>query len=127
MVVAVNCVAFLREAKQRISVGQRDFIKRTYTHPSGRTVKWIEALMDIGLTDLGQCWQEILDLGPEHYDSGPHVDRDFSQHTVWVFKKEINGRLTYIKLKIDERGCVCLSFHEDWTFREMMERSEWDE
>lgn len=109
-------IAFLREAKQLISKGKRDFIKRTYNHPSGKTVKWIEALFEIGLTRVDQVWDETLKLTPNDYEEGPVIDNDrpLDGKILWVFKKEVNGVLTYIKMKIDHRGCVCLSFHEDW-------------
>lgn len=108
--------AFLREAKQLISKGKKDFIKRTYDHPVGKKVKWIEALLDIGLTGVEQMWDETLQLTPDDYKDGPVVDNDrpHDGKIIWIFKKEVNGALTYIKLKIDNRGCVCLSFHEDW-------------
>jgi len=108
--------AFLREAKQLISKGKRDFIKRTYDHPSGKKVRWIEALFEIGLTGVDQIWDETLKLTPYDYREGPIVDKDrpADGKILWIFKKEVNDNLTYIKLKIDHRGCVCLSFHEDW-------------
>jgi hypothetical protein len=108
--------AFLREVKRLISRGQKDFIKRTYDHPSGTKVRWIEALMEIGLTNPEQAWDEALKLSPSHYVDGPcvDVDRPKDGKVIWIFKKEVNGVLTYIKMKIDRRGCVCLSFHKDW-------------
>ncbi|MCM3800387.1 hypothetical protein M4A92_17695 [Caldibacillus thermoamylovorans] len=61
-------------------------------------------------------WDEALKLTPNDYCDGPVVDRDKPQDgkVIWIFKKNINGIITYIKVKIDYRGCVCLSFHEDW-------------
>jgi len=113
----LNKKAFLREAKQLISRGKRDFIKRTYYHPSGRKVRWLEALLDIGLTSPEQAWDETLKLTLKDYHDGPCVDenRPSEGKVIWIFKKEVNGVLTYIKIKIDStRGCVCLSFHKDW-------------
>lgn len=59
----------------------------------------------------------MLVLKDTHYFSGPGIDRDDPScgRVVWVFKTEINGMITYIKLKDETagRGCVCLSFHED--------------
>lgn len=112
----IHAKAFLREAKQLISTGKRDFIKRTYDHPSGRKVRWIEALLELGLINPEQMWEETLTLTPDHYVDGPciDVDRPGDGKVIWIFKKEVNDILTYIKLKIDHRGCVCLSFHSDW-------------
>jgi hypothetical protein len=109
-------IAFLVEAKKLISDGKKDFIKRTYTHPTGRIVRWKEALLDIGLTNPTQAWDEILRLSPGHYLDGPceDTDRPNGKKDIWIFKKEVNGVQVYIKLKIDTRGCVCLSFHEAW-------------
>lgn len=112
----VNAKAFLREAKQLISCGKKDFIKRTYCHPSGKKIRWIEALLEIGLTQPNQAWDEVLRLTPNDCIDGPCIDNDRPGNgkTIWIFKKEVNGVLTYIKIKIDHRGCVCLSFHKDW-------------
>ncbi|MGH0593619.1 hypothetical protein ACQVPY_15175 [Bacillus pretiosus] len=109
-------IEFLRKAKKLISSGKKDFIKRTYDHPSGRKVRWKEALLDIGLTTPEQAWDETLQLTPGDYIDGPceDTDRTADGKVIWIFKKEVNGVLTYIKMKIDHRGCVCLSFHEDW-------------
>ena len=107
---------FLKKAKRLISRGEKDFVKRTYDHPSGQKVKWKEALMDVGFTEPSQVWKEILHLTPNHWEDGPvvDVDRPSEGKVIWVFKKEVGGVLTYIKLKIDHRGCKCLSFHKDW-------------
>lgn len=109
---------FLKEAKRLVSSGKRDFIKRTYdNHPSGTPVRWLEALGEIGLTEPSQVWNEILRLSPRDFIEGPVLDKDRPKDgkVIWIFKKEVNDILTYIKLKIDvKRGCVCLSFHKDW-------------
>lgn len=107
---------FLHDAKKLISCGKKDFIKRTYLNSNGETVRWIEALFEIGLTEVKQVWDEVLDLTTADYFEGPSMDIDRPQdgNVIWVFKKEINDVITYIKLKIDRRGCVCISFHEDW-------------
>lgn len=115
--IQTTCAEFLRDVKNYIVSGKKDFIKRTYRKPDGSKVKWIEALMDIGLTKPEQAWHEVLDLTPDDYQEGPILDfaRPDEGKVIWVFKKEVNSTLTYIKLKIDNRrGCVCLSFHEDW-------------
>lgn len=108
--------SFLSEAKQFISEGKRDFIKRTYNHPSGEKIRWMQALLDIGLTNVEQVWNETLGLTPRDYMDGPVTDNDRpgDGKVIWIFKKNINGVRTYIKIKIDHRGCVCLSFHKDW-------------
>ncbi|MDE3840242.1 hypothetical protein C0966_12930 [Bacillus methanolicus] len=108
---------FLIEIKSLISQGRRDFITRWYNLPNGKRIRYTEALLSIGLTSIQQAWDEILKLKPRDYFKGPNPDRDRPNDgsQVWEFKKEVNGIQTYIKLKIDHRGCVCMSFHEDWS------------
>jgi hypothetical protein len=107
---------FLIEAKALISRGRRDFVTRWYELPDGKRVRYIEAILDIGLTNIQQAWNEILTLKPSHYFRGPNPDwdRPNDRSQVWEFKKEVNGMMAYIKLKIDHRGCVCIPFHKDW-------------
>jgi len=58
--------------------------------------------------------QEIMNLTHQDYDRGPLPDEDERMGgVVWEFMKEIDGIWVYMKLKLDERGCVCLSFHEE--------------
>ncbi|MEC1410834.1 hypothetical protein P9C93_09525 [Bacillus safensis] len=112
-----NSKSFLKEAKRLISRGKYDFIPRTYDHPTGKKVRFKEALLDIGLTEPNQIWQEILNLKPSECVKGPELDvaRPREGKVIWIFKKEINGVIVYIKLRIRTKGdCVCLSFHEDW-------------
>lgn len=66
---------FLQKAKQLISEGKRDFIERTYYPSTGKKMKWLEAILEIGLTDIEQVWEEILQLTPMEYSTGPEVDR----------------------------------------------------
>lgn len=114
-VTHTDAAEFLLEVKKLISNGNRDFIKRTYNR-DGVKVRWIEALFEIGLTEINQVWNEILLLTSSDYYQGPIPDRDrpLDGDVIWIFKKDINDHLVYIKLRIDQRGCVCLSFHKDW-------------
>lgn len=110
--------AFLLEVKKLVSRGKRTFIRRKgYKKPNGETFNYLEALHDIGLTEISQAWDEVRTLKPQHYIKGPCIDRDRPQEgkVLWIFKKEVNDVTTYIKLKINTaEGCVCLSFHRDW-------------
>lgn len=110
------CSEFLLDVKKLVSSDKKDFIKRSYRDSEGKTIRWIEALLTIGLTEISQVWDEILDLAISDFHEGPCLDHDRPNDgkIIWIFKKEINEKQTYIKLKIDKRGCVCLSFHEDW-------------
>lgn len=88
-------------------------------HLNEHTVLNNQGKSDHTLTKLGitaiQRMEEIMSLGSEHYDKGPEKDRDGSTGDIWFFKKKVNKRKIYIKLKIYEvRGITygkCMSFH----------------
>lgn len=91
----------LREFKSLIKQGRWTFIERMVN---------LQGLADLGLT-VPQAKAEILGLSFRHYDRGPEADRDREGDFIWEFIKRIGSQEVYIKLKIDQRGCVCLSFH----------------
>jgi hypothetical protein len=91
---------FLLQMKELINKGQRHFVRRTIDGEN-----YLQQLLRVGLTDIEEAWNCVLQLEKEHYCDGPDIDhRDGpgSPKVVWIFKMEINGILTYIKLK-DER------------------------
>ncbi len=57
---------------------------------------------------------EIMSLTYHDYYRGPSPDHDKARPgDIWEFVKDVIGMSIYIKLKLDQnRGCVCLSFHE---------------
>lgn len=71
--------------------------------------------MKYGLT-IQDVKDTILSLTCADYISGPEKDRD-AHGSVWIFKKELENKIIYIKLKIEtnnnEQKLKCLSFHED--------------
>ncbi|MFZ3372246.1 MAG: hypothetical protein WA131_04375 [Desulfitobacteriaceae bacterium] len=92
---------FLLQAKILIRKNEYQLIPRK---------KNMDDLANLGLT-IRLAMQEILELTFRHYDRGPLPDTDRQSDFVWEFIKEICSQQIYIKLKIDFRGCVCLSFH----------------
>jgi hypothetical protein len=54
---------------------------------------------------------EIQDLTYKDYDREPLPD-DNGNGYIWEFIKEVDGLQIYIKLKHDQRGCICLSIHQ---------------
>ena len=104
---------FLQEMRMLISKGLKHFVRRNRDGKS-----YIQMLADLGLTSIEEAWDYVLELTKEHYISGPQKDlRDGPDGplVIWVFKMNINGIPTYVKLKNEtaERGCVCISFHPD--------------
>lgn len=77
----------------------------------------MESLAQVGLTIL-DAKDEIFSLVVGDYYKGPEQDLDLSKPgDVWVFKKNVEGNLFYIKVKIaqvdGEDFVKCLSFHKD--------------
>lgn len=103
----------LEKFQEMVRNGQRVFIKRTV-----RGTDYITQLTDLGLTNIDEAWNVILQLKKHHYVKGPVQDYGFPNEgeVIWVFKCEVNEIMTYIKLKDEHmgRGCVCISFHEDY-------------
>lgn len=94
---------FLLFVKEAVSEKKRRFLKRN-----------IDCLGELGITSIKDAWVEILAIKPGDYFRGPTPDVNRIDGTmVWEFKKYVNGIYTYIKLKYDDRGCVCMSFHKD--------------
>ena len=91
----------LIDFKSLINQGKWTFVKRKIN---------LQGLAELGLT-VPQAKAEILSLSFRHYDRGPEADRDREGDFIWEFIKRIGSQKVYIKLKLDQRGCVCLSFH----------------
>lgn len=92
---------FLSEAKSLIRIGKWEFVRRK---------KNLDSLTSLNIT-VPQAKAALLTLTYREYDRGPSPDNDRSGE-VWEFITQLDSAEIYIKLKIDCRGCVCLSFHE---------------
>lgn len=97
---------FLENMKNLVSTGAYDFVPRR---------KNLQSLAEHGLT-ITDAKEEILELIVSDYYKGPKKDFDRPGY-IWEFKKRINGKQFYIKLKIvheDGKDTLkCLGFHED--------------
>lgn len=100
MVSEEEVVQFLKEVKKLLREGKWTFIPRQ---------KNMEGIAQLGLT-IPLAKREIMTLSLKHYDRGPLIDNDRPGH-VWEFIKNIDTQEAYIKLKINQQGCVCISFH----------------
>ncbi len=103
---------FLIRMKVLVQTGKRHFVRR-----NRNGVSYVQQLARLRLSSPDEAWDCVMELGENHYLSGPEIDRGEPASTdkvVWTFIMEINGIITYIKLKdeTERRGCVCLSFHE---------------
>ncbi|MDU3180552.1 MAG: type II toxin-antitoxin system MqsR family toxin [Lachnospiraceae bacterium] len=100
--------AFLEKAKKLMAAGKYVFVPRR---------KNMQALSAYGFT-IADAKDEIIGLVVGNYYKGPKQDFDPTQPgDIWEFKKNIDGKEFYIKLKIQNRNrndiLKCLSFHED--------------
>ena len=99
-------MSLLEKVKKLISGKKFDFVPRR---------KNLQSLAKHGLT-IKDAKDEILDLVTSNYYKGPKNDFD-RPGEIWEFKKEIDGTLFYIKIKIAiECGTEivkCIGFHDD--------------
>jgi len=83
----------------------------------GNRKKNFETLLELGLK-YSHVKQDILGLTPKEYSEGPLLDKDqinYKDEFFWIFGKNIQNKLIYIKLKIRKTNkyeeAVCMSFH----------------
>ena len=69
-----------------------------------------------GITNLGLnielAKREILTLTYTNYDRGPTLDHNQDGTDIWEFGMPYEDDEVYIKLKIKEEKCICLSFKQ---------------
>lgn len=99
----------LTKAKKLIKDGKRRFATR-------KDRDYVEDLLEFGLTEE-IAWNKILELNFHFYFPDPKPSYANNGESALTFKKEINGKIAYIKIKveksIDGEETVCLSFHKD--------------
>lgn len=96
----------LSEYKKLIVQGKRKFQPR-------KDRNYLEDLSEIGLT-IEEAWLQILSLNKNNYFFDPKPNYRSDKNTL-IFKKMINKKIVYIKLKkeINASIVICLSFHID--------------
>jgi hypothetical protein len=92
------------------------FLKRFKTQASHSEIQFVRrkrCLDDIARLGLSRQDAEdiILGLSVTEYAEGPEEDHDGTPGEIWVFGKETQGQMVYIKLKSDGTNAKCLSFH----------------
>ncbi|MBO4653306.1 MAG: type II toxin-antitoxin system MqsR family toxin [Lachnospiraceae bacterium] len=100
--------AFLAKVRDLLSAGRYDFVPRR---------KNLLALEQHGFT-IADAKDEIKGLTVEDYYKGPKTDFDSKRPgDIWEFKKLVNERQFYVKIKIvegdGEAVLKCIGFHED--------------
>lgn len=100
----------LSEIKKLVMAGQRKFSQR-------KDCDYLQDLLEIGITEE-EAWNQVLYLNKNFWFVDPKPIHSKNSDDALLFKKQINGILVYIKIKIevenDNEMAVCLSFHKDW-------------
>ena len=111
---AVN--AFLITSKKLIHENRKEFAWYRRLEINGKEISARQALYEIGILNEKQLWNYVLELTPsELLDIEMDHDRrrDYNSE-MYKFIKKINGKDVYIKLTINRKGLLCLSFHESY-------------
>ena len=111
---AVN--AFLITSKKLIHENKKLFIWYRELNINGKILTAKQALYDIGIFHEKEIWNYILELNSTdlikiEMDRDSH--RDYNSE-MFIFIKKINDKDIYIKLTINRKGLLCLSFHESY-------------
>lgn len=101
MATIIEISQFLRRFKLQASKTGIDFVNRLANR---------DGMAELGIT-VDDAEKFIKELTFSNYSKGSEADKDGSIGEVWIFGKEINSKQVYIKLKLDNIGAKCLSFH----------------
>ncbi len=107
---------FLKICKKEIKKKNCYFVGYRTININGKKVSAKQALIDIGIMKLQDIWKHIINLDAKDcikIDRDRDISRDMNSE-VYVFKKIINSKFVYIKLTMNDRGIICISFHESY-------------
>ncbi len=105
---------FLKTAKKEIKKGNRYFVINRVVYYDDKKISAKNALGELGILNIEEVWNYILKLNAKDcfrisrdYD----LKRDYNDD-MYEFIIIVNRIKTYIKLTINNKGTVCLSFHK---------------
>ncbi len=110
---AVN--TFLKMANKEIDNNNVYFVGYRSVEYNNKIVNARQALLDIGIVKEKEIWDHVKELKLDNcfrISKDRDSRRDYNTE-IYEFKKIINRKLVYIKLTINNRGLLCLSFHID--------------
>lgn len=113
-VVDIDIVtSFLKTIRKEIKRGHRIFIGYRSISSNGKIVNAKQGLLDIGIVKASDIWKYIFELeSNECFRIGFDYDKSRDMNSeLFEFIKKINKKNVYIKLFLNSRGVVCLSFH----------------
>ena len=103
-----NQIKLLTKMKELIKSGKCRFEDRDDRN-------YLNELSELGIS-VKEAWNIILSLNCHSYYPDPKLNYLKNGESL-IFKRKVNGYLTYIKLKIEvydnNETTVCLSFHKD--------------
>ena len=105
---------FLKTAKIEIKKGNCYFALNRKIDFGNKTVSAKQCLLDLGIMNTKQIWDYICKLEETDcikVDTDYNLKRDYNCE-IFVFIKTINHKIIYIKLTINKKNLVCISFHE---------------
>lgn len=109
---AVNI--FLKTCKKEIDKKNCCFIGYRKISINGKIISAKQALIDIGIMKEKDIWNHVKNLKTNNCIKVDR-DRDYKKDLnseIYIFKKIINRKIVYIKLTINDKGVICISFHE---------------
>ena len=108
--------SFLKTCKKEIEKKNCYFVGYRSINIHGEKTSAKQALIDIGIMKVNDIWKHILNLEVNDCIKVDR-DRDYSRDMnseVYIFQKNINSKIVYIKLTMNNRGVICISFHESY-------------
>ena len=108
--------SFLKTCKREIEKRNCYFVGYRTININGKKISAKQALVDIGIMKIEDIWKHILNLEINDCIKVDR-DRDYSRDMnseVYIFRKKINSKIVYIKLTMNDRGIICISFHESY-------------
>lgn len=106
---------FLKMANREIEKKNVHFIGYRDIKYNNKVINAKQALLDIGIIKVEEIWKYVMELKPSECFRISR-DRDYTRDyntEMFEFKKVINKKIVYIKLTINNKGLLCLSFHID--------------
>ena len=108
---------FLKTCRNEIRKRNCYFVGYRSLNVNGKEISAKQALIDIGIMKISDIWQYISELEPSDcikIDRDKDFSRDMNSE-VFIFIKNINSKAVYIKLTINDKGVICISFHESYS------------
>ena len=105
---------FLKTVYREVNNGNWFLVPRKDIRYDGKIVNYKQALIDLGIVKVKQVEYYLTSLKAiDCFNISRDYDRrrDFNDD-IYEFRIMVNKMETYVKLTINNRGVVCISFHK---------------